>query len=307
MSARARETLALLVHSWNVLRSTAKATAREYVADRVDLMAAGIAFYGLLSLAPLLLLLLTVVGWFVGERAASAGVVDQVQRNLGPNAAAVVQRLTRESSLWQPSAGMGGFSAAVVIYASTRLFWQLQEALNHVWRIRLRPAKQLRNRAWRIFKRRAQAFVLVVGASFLLVSMVLASTGLTSAVRFISTVLPFPSALPVVDACGSVALGTLLFAAAFKVLPDAKIEWRHVWLGALITAVLFTFGKALLTWYLAFRALPLQDGFAAPLLVLLLWAQYSAQVFLVGAEVTEVWARNHGKEITPSDYAEHDQ
>lgn len=278
----------------------ARATWKEYQKDGAALMGAATAFYALLSFAPLMVLTVAIVGVFIGEAAAREALLARAELAVGQSGSEAIRRFTEQLRF---NAGTTIFSLPVLLYGATRLFTQLQLAMNRVWNVEPIPANSMLQTASRIAKKRLLSFVMLLGIGVLLFSSVLLNAGLNAAAGFLPSSVPAGWVWRAGDLAASLLIGTVLFAAIFKVLPDARIQWRHVWVGGFATSFLFALGKIVLGLYLGYRAVRLADGAAGSLVVLLLWAHYSTQVFFLGAEFTEVYAHRHGAGIVPNDYA----
>lgn len=281
---------------WTLLREA----TRDFVRDEVMTWSASIAFYAALSLAPVLLILIW-VGGLLGED-AKAQLVEQIVRFTGEEAGAGVQAIVESASngaLSSRWAGVIGIGA--LVFTATTVFAQLQIALNRVWNVRAHPE---RSGIWPWLRKRLLSLGMVLGViGLLLTSLVLdAATGLLSQAGVDEA--PGGSAmLAASDDLISLVVFVLLFAALFKLLPDVEIQWRDVWVGAAVTGVLVLAGKLLLGLYLTHMAIGSAYGAAGSLLVLLVWIYYTTLVALFGAEVTQVWAREHGTAIEPDRHA----
>ena len=188
----------------------------------------------------------------------------------------------------------------VLLFGASGVFGELQSALNTVWDVAPKPGRGV----WGLVKDRFFSFTLVVGVAFLLLVSLVVSAGLTWAGQVFASSLPGGALVwQVLNFCISFAVVTALFALMFKTLPDVHIKWRDVWIGAGVTAGLFTLGKFLLGLYLGSAGVSSAYGAAGSIVALVIWVYYSSQVLLVGAEFTEVYARRYGSRITPDDKA----
>jgi membrane protein len=265
--------------------------------DRTPLLAAAIAFYTILSLAPALLVVVAVAGMWFGRESAQAEVVAAVDRAIGAGGARVVadvlRRIEARSSLATVAGVVSMFFGATVAFAA------LQDSLNAIWNVPPRKVGLIRG----YLTKRAFSFgvVLLVGA--LLFVTLMAGAIISWGARLAPASLPAPAPLlQTINFVVSMALMTVMFAVMYKILPDAIVRWSDVWVGASFTAFLFTVGKTLIAFYLAYTAytsIGSAYGAAGSLVVFLIWVYYSAQIFLVGAEFTEVYAEVHGIAITP--------
>lgn len=272
-------------------------TFQEWAEDKVSLLAAGLAYYTLFSLAPLLLIVIGAFGFFVGEAALQSSLLQEIRAQAGPQVADAVR-----SILENASAREGGLIPTLVgivtlVIGATTVLAQLQNALNVIWEVKPDPAGSAIGRL--LFVRALSLGMLLVIGFLLLVSLLLSAA--------LSTVwdnLPGVAALwPVVDFALSLAMITVLFALIFKYIPDARIAWRDVWVGAAFSAALFSIGKFGLSLYVSQAGIASSYGAAGSVVVLLLWVYYSAQVLLLGGEFTQVYARRRGQRLEPAEHA----
>jgi membrane protein len=253
--------------------------------DNLGLLAAALAFYTGLSVAPLLVLFLW-IGGLLGSDVQQA-LVDEVQRLIGPEGGRAIELIIRNAEQ-RPDAGTlaSFFSAAVLLFAAARVFNQLQLTMNLIWRVHVEPRRLLSRRMlWEWVRKRLLSLAMVVSLGFLLlVSLVLSAalTYLSGAVRG-----SFPRielVWPLLETAASLVVSFLLFAGVFKFLPDVKVPWKDVWVGALITSLFFAIGKILIGQYLGRTSISSSYGAAGALIVFLLWVYYSALTMLLGAE-----------------------
>ena len=251
---------------------------------------AAIAFYTVTSIAPILLIVIAVAGLAFGRDAAQNAITEQLSSLMGRQTAEVIQ--TAVASASNKSSGtlatIIGFITLLV--TASGVFGEMQSALNVIWK-----AKPNGTTVSRLIRARAASLGLVAALGFLLMVSLAVSTALTALGDYLNSILPFGKVmLTVLNAIISTALISFLFGAIYKVLPDRKLEWRDVFVGAIFTAVLFAFGKSLISWYIGSSAVASSFGAAGALIVLLLWVYYSAQIFLLGAEFTKIYANRHG-------------
>jgi membrane protein len=274
-----------------------KDTYSAWSEDRAPRLGAALAYYTIFSIAPLLIVAVGIAGQIFGEEAARGEVMSQVEETVGGPAAATIQDMLRHSytsgtSIWATVVGL-----AVLLFGASGVFVQLQDALNTIWRVAPRP-----DRGWlEVVRDRFLSFGAVLATGLLLLVSLAANTALAALGKFLA-----PDALPGglslwqgLNALVSLAFFTLLFALLFKLLPDVYLAWRDVWIGALVTAVLFTIGNYLIGLYLGYTSTASAFGAAGSLVVLLVWVYYSAQILLFGAEFTYVLACRRGTCIEP--------
>ncbi len=287
----------------DTLKSFTRETLDRFLEDRCPRMAAGVAYFTLFSLPALLLILLAVIGAIFGDREVESRLIDQIAALIGDTGAAAVEAMV--SNVASDSRGplAGALGAIVLLFGATGAFAHLQMALNDAWEVAPDPAKGWM-RSFLVKRLLSLGMVLAIG--FLLLVSLVVSTALAAFGEWISAWLPHwvsSGLLMASNAALSFALVTLLFAAIFKVLPDARIAWRDVWVGAVLTALLFGVGKSVIGLYLGRSDLGSTYGAAGSLVVLLVWIYYASLVLLLGAEVTQVWARRVGSEIVPEEGA----
>ncbi|RYZ06119.1 MAG: YihY/virulence factor BrkB family protein [Myxococcales bacterium] len=282
------------------LWQTAKETISDWVDDNAARLAAALAYYALLSLAPLLVITMAVVGWFVGEDAARGRVAGELGAVVGGEAAQGIQAVAESAQ--SPAAGIVSTIVGVVtlFVGASGVFGELQSSLNTVWEVAPKPNRGLMGQ----LRDRFLSFTMVLGVAFLLLISLVVSSALSAVGSFMAGALPGGEAVwQIINTVLSLAIVTGLFALIFKVIPDAKIQWRDVWLGAAVTAVLFTIGKLLLGLYLGKAAVGSSYGAAGSIIALVVWVYYAAQILLIGAEFTQVQARRRGRQIEPSENA----
>jgi len=283
------------------LWKTVKETAKDWLDDDAPTLAAALAYYALLSLAPLLVISIAVAGWFLGDEAARGGVAGQLSGIVGAEAASGIQSVV--ASAQEPTKGVVGTIVGIVtlLVGASGVFGQLQSSLNTIWEVKPKADRGLLGQV----KDRFFSFTMVLGVAFLLLVSLVLSSLLSSLGRFLGDTLPGGAVLwQIVNFVLSFGVVTLLFALIFKVIPDAKVEWRDVWLGAAVTAFLFTIGKQLLGVYLGKAAVGSSYGAAGSLIALVVWVYYATQILFVGAEFTQVHARHRGADIQPTSNAE---
>ena len=278
---------------------------KEWSHDRAARVGAALAYYALFSIAPLLVIMISIVGAVYGEAAAEGKVVDAISGQIGPEAALGVQRLLADVH----SAGSRLFSTVVsgviLIIGATNFFSQLRDALNTMWNVRRKPRNHFLGGVIEIAKDRLLATIMVISLSIVLLAALAMSTGLTVLNGWLRTIItPSPSLLlEGGDLLTGFGLITLLFALTFKLLPDVKISWRVVWVGALVTSFLFNVGAFLIGLYLGYGSLRTILGAAGSLVVLMVWMAYSAQIIFFGAKFARVYASAIGKPILPASNA----
>src|ERR1700722_19000871 len=270
----------------HVLWSMVKDTVAEWIKHNASSLGAALSFYTLFSIAPILVIAMAVAGSLFGPHAAEAHVLDQMRDLLGEAGAAAVQSLL--SSAHQ--SGLKGMAAAIgvvtLLVGATSVFGELQNTLDYIWK----SAQKDSVAWWRILRSRILSVGLILGVGFLLMVSLLISAALAPLGAWLGTfMLQWSVILPAIDLILSLVLTTVLFAMIYKYVPREKLAWGDVWIGGLVTAVLFSAGKLLIGLYLGRSSLSSAYGAAGSIMVLLLWIYYSAQIFLLGAEFTHVF------------------
>ncbi len=281
---------------WKVLRRT----VTESLEDNLLRLSAALSYYAIFSLAPLLLIAVSVAGLVFGADAASGVLADELTASMGERAAETVQELIKNSRRPADNVLAASVGVAMLLFGGSGVFLQLQDALNTVWGLRAREGAGIRG----LIRNRSLSFSMVLGAGFLLLVSLVLSTALHAANRWLADVAPLhPAVWSLFGSVASFVVVTLLFATILRVLPDAEIAWRDVWLGALATSLLFALGEFVLSWYLGREATSSSYGSAGALVLILLWVYYSSIILLFGAEFTQVLASARGREIVPTDRA----
>src|SRR5437588_1985223 len=282
--------------------SLLKQTFSEWLEDKAPQLGAALAYYTVFSLAPLVLLLLAIVGFLFHNDPAGAWrkMTEQMSYFLDKSAIDVVANIAQKAS--QPNKGLLATIIGVLLalFGASGVFGQLQDALNTIWGVKARPGAGIAG----FIRARFLSFAMVAGVCFLLlVSLVLESV-LKSFSHYVQAIFPGGILIAlVVYSIFDLAVVVLLFALIFKFLPDVKIQWRDVWIGAVMTAIFFAIGKWALGLYLGSGTAASAYGAASSLITLLLWIYYSSQILLFGAEFTQVYAARAGRAFVPDKYA----
>jgi membrane protein len=271
-----------------------KEAGSAWVGDNVPSLGAALAYYTVFSLAPVLIVVIAVAGLAFGQEAARDEIMRQIQALVGPAGAATIRTIIQRAD--QPALGIVASTVGLiaVVVGASGAFLQLQEALNHVWKVKPKSESFWMS----ALKKRSLSFGLVLGTGFLLLVSLTLSAALAMVATFMGHLLPIPAfLLESVNFILSFAVITLLFAMIFKVLPDTEVAWGDVWIGAAVTAFLFTIGKMLIGLYLGESSVASAYGAAGSLVVVLVWVYYSAQILLLGAEFTHVYAKRYGSRV----------
>jgi len=265
--------------------------------DRIASQAAALAYYTMFSLAPILLICISIVGVVFGEDAARGEILKQIGGLIGNESALQIQQIIAGANKPHTAPWARTVSIIILLFSASGVFNELQAGLNLIWGVKADP-----NKGWlKKVKDRFLSFVMVLGIAFLLLVSFVLSAFLATLSSFISHFL-HTSILNDLIMSELVSLGvtTLLFAMMFKVLPDLQIHWRDVWEGALFTAILFAVGKMFISFYLNQVQVASVFGAAGSLIIILIWVYYSAQIFFIGAEITKILSTQNGKKIIPT-------
>ncbi|HYF03046.1 MAG TPA: YihY/virulence factor BrkB family protein [Patescibacteria group bacterium] len=278
-----------------------KKSGSEWVDDKCMKLSAALSYYTVFSLAPLLLIVISIAAAIFGYEAARGQITDQLQGLMGAESAEFVETLLKNA--YKPEEGLmaailGGF---ILLLGATGVFAELQESLNMIWNVQPKPE----NGFMGIIKDRILSFGMIVVIGFLLLVSLVISALLTGFQHVVEQWVALPAWLMVgIGYLISFAVVTVMFAMIFKVLPDVKLKWHDVWIGAVITAILFAIGKVLIGLYIGNSAVGSTYGAAGSLAVLFVWIYYSGLILFFGAEFTQVYAENYGSGIVPKENAE---
>jgi membrane protein len=283
---------------WNLL-SLAKATLLKWSEDDVATHAASLAYYTVFSIAPTLVIAVAVAGSLFGAEAARGEIQAQIQGMVGDAGAKVIEDMMVSAA--KPGAGLLAslLGALLLIFGATGVFAALQNALNHIWGAKPRTT----NGVISFLRTRFVSFAMVLGTGFLLLVSLVVSAGVSAVGKWMGGLVPgLESFWQSVNFLVSFGVVTVLFAMIYKVLPDVKVAWADVWLGAAVTAVLFNIGKLAIGLYLGKSSVASGYGAAGSLAVLLVWIYYSAMILFLGAEFTQVraTARSARREQAPT-------
>jgi membrane protein len=272
-------------------------TLNEFNTDKAPRLAAALAYYTAFSIAPLVVVVIAIAGFVWNDQeVVREQLHDQVEQLAGADTADTVTELADNAS----NTGSGTIATIIgvvtLLLGAAGVFGQLQDALNTVWGVQPKPQGILG-----MLRARFLSFTMVFGVGFLLLISLVISSVLSALGGWIGSITPLSETiLQIINLIISLGVITLVFAAMYKILPDAEIEWRDVWVGAFVTALLFNVGKYLIGLYIGNSSTASAYGAAGSFVILLLWIYYSAMIFLFGAEFTQVWARTFGKQIQPS-------
>ncbi|HLI85188.1 MAG TPA: YihY/virulence factor BrkB family protein [Bryobacteraceae bacterium] len=263
-------------------------------------LSAALAFYTILSLPPLLVIFVAIAGFVIGREAATGRIVDHIQNVAGPAAAKTIRTVITHMNSGHAGLIASATSGLVLLFSASGVFGELRDSLDRIWRIRT-PGSGLKG----MVLYRVIAFATVLGAGLLLLILLLATTFIHVATKYFGGILPLPGALlEAANFIVTLGISALVFALLYKLIPDVRIKWHDVWIGAAVTALLFTIGKFLIGLYLATATTGSAYGAAGSLVVFMFWLYYSAQIFFLGAEFTRIFSERHGSRAVGQQAAE---
>lgn len=273
---------------WGMFRQMFEAWSDDYVPS----MGAALAYYTLFSVAPLLLIVVAIAGMVFGQDAARGEIEAQLSALMGESSALAVQELLVSVRKPAPSLAAAVVGFVLLLVGATSVFGELQDSLNRIWHVPV-PSKV---GGWiRLIRARLLSFGMVLVLGFLLLVSLLFSAALAVAGRWwVPLFGQWQQLAAIANALSSFALVATLFAFIYKTMPSLRIRWSDVWVGALVTALLFTLGKSLIGLYIGHSGVVSGFGAAGSLVVVMLWVYYSAQIFLIGAKFTWIYANTFG-------------
>jgi membrane protein len=288
-----------LKHWWELF----KCAGSDFIDDKVLKLSASLAYSTVFSIAPMLIIVLFFSDIFLGREALEGNLYGQLNDLLGPSAAAQVQEIVRNSTLsadWGWSTVIG---FVTLIVGATGVFTEIQDSINLIWGLKAKPRKGLG--LIKILLTRLLSFSMVISLGFVLVVSLVIHGIIEVMLSRLSEIFPDVTVVAVYAVNLIITFATIagLFAVIFKVLPDAKVRWKHVWVGAITTAVLFMLGKAAIGFYLGNSSIGTTYGAAGSIVILLIWVYYSAAILYFGAEFTRQYVQKKGERIYPNDYA----
>jgi len=270
----------------------AKKAVNAWLDDYAPSMGAAIAFYTVFSLAPLVIIVIAVAGFFWGREAVQGQLFEQITAMVGADGAKAVESVVQGAQA--PTQGIIAtvISIVVLLVGSTTVFAELQSALDRIWEV---PAAEKSSGIWNTIRARLLSFGLVLALAFLLIVSLIISAMLSAMGSWAASLLPaWEFLLQAINIVIGLGFTTVLFAMIYRFMPRASVAWRDVWTGAIVTAVLFEIGKFLIGLYVGKASVASSYAAAGSLVVVLIWVYYAAQVFLLGAEFTWVYANEHG-------------
>ncbi len=301
LKKRARNGCWLRIPSWMRARDFASVlmeSASAWMEDNALRLSASLAFYSVFSLAPMLVIAVSIAALIFSEQTVRDQVAAQLEALAGPRAADALEALLVTTAAQKRTGTLAVIAGvAAMVFGASAVFSELKDALNIIWGVVVRPGRTL----LRLIRDRFLTFSMVLSVGFLLLVSLLLSAILTALSKYMNWLLPLPALVwQALDFLGSLAIITLLFAMIFKILPNVRIGWHDVWIGAAVTSLLFVLGKFLIGFYLGASSVTSAYGAAASVVIVLLWVYYSACILFFGAEFTKVYARKFGSGIIPN-------
>lgn len=270
----------------------AKKTATAWMDDYAPSMGAAISYYTAFSIAPLLVIVIAIAGYVFGEEAVRGSLQGQISGLVGSDGAMAIEGLI--SSAREPTEGAvaSGISIVLLLVGATTVFAEIQSALDRIWHV---PEKAKPSGLWGLLRARFLSFGLILGLAFLLIASLAVGAGVAAVGTYFSTLMPgWEVMLQIINVLLSVTVEALLFAMIFKMMPSTNIAWSDVWVGAGVTAALFELGKVLIGLYVGKAGISSTYAAAGSIAVILIWVYYAAQIFLLGAEFTKIYATEYG-------------
>lgn len=282
---------------WRLLKDAAK----EFSADSVPKLSGSLAYSTIFSIAPLLIIVIAVSGIFLGQEAVQGKLYGQLEDFLGKDTAATIQSVIKNTSLSGKSYIATIIGVITLLIGSTAVFGEIQSSINAIWGLKAKPKKGL----LKMLKNRFLSFSLIISLGFVLLVSLMISSVVDEFSQRLQALYPDIAVwlFYVVNQLLTLGISMFIFAVIFRVLPDAKIRWKDVWLGALLTAILFMVGKFLISVYISKSSAGSVFGPSAAVVVLLIWVYYSSFILYFGAEFTKVYVGRFGQGIHPNDYA----
>jgi membrane protein len=283
---------------WKFLRDSVV----QWIEDDPLPLAAALSYYTLFSLSPLLIIVIAIAGFAFGQEAAQNRIVETLQGLIGQESSLAIQTMIQNASN-KPKTGIVSTVVGVIalLFGAGGVVGQLQSSLNTIWGVTPTPGRSV----WGFVRQRFVSFAMVLGIGFLLLVSLAVSALAGGFTKVMGDVLGATVFLAhALDLLISFVFVTALFAMIYKYLPDVRIQWKDVWIGAALTSLLFTVGKILIGFYLGTSGVASTYGAAGSLITVLLWVYYSSLIFFLGAELTQVYARDYGSGVVPANNAQ---
>lgn len=283
------------------LPSLLVATYNAWIADDPFRLSAIVAYYAVLSLPALLVIIINLIGSIWGIEIVQGQLTDEFSLALGQDAAQYIEQIITETRNSEKNTISTIIGVGTLLFGATGVFYQLKVSLNEIWKIKANPKAKI----WKVVTDRALSFAFILVIGFLLLISFIITAGISALNNFIREALPdiLVYAAYLLDTILSVGIISILFALMFKYLPDAKIKWKTVWIGSILTAILFVIGKLVLGIYFGQADPGSTYGAAGTIVLVLLWVSYSSLILFFGAEFTYVYANRYGTGIEPTSLA----
>ncbi len=274
----------------------------EFFDDNVLKYSASLSYYTVFSLAPMLIIIFAICGLLFGKEAVQGQVYGEIKDLVGSNAALQIQDTIKNIHLTKNTPVATFVSVAILLLGGTAIFGEIQDSLNKIWGLKVKSKKAW----WKLILSRLLSFSLIISLGFVLMVSLMLNALIALVGNHLNRIISGVDKIfiPVIDNLVTFIITVFVFGVIFKVLPDAKIKWKDVSVGAFITGILFTLGKIAIGWYLGQSNLATIYGAAGSVIIIMVWAYYSSLILYLGAEFTKVYATQYGTKIQPSDYSE---
>lgn len=278
-----------------------KSAGSEFMENNSFRLAGALAFNAIFSIPPLLIIIIRAAGYFWGEQAVSGELSNQIASAIGPSAAKEIETIIQNAHTNESGGIAFWISIGVLIFASTTFFATLQESLNSVWNLKPKPT----NGILKMIKVRLFSFGIVLSIALLMLVSLVLSTAISILSDYLYSIFPDIGVfvIRIVHFVLTVGIITVLFALIYKYLPDATIRWKDVWVGAIVTSLLFTLGKFLISFYISTSDPGSAYGAAGSIIVILVWIYYSSLIVFFGSELAQQYADKFGQRIRPKEHA----
>ena len=278
-----------------------KQVFKEFSGDDILKYSASLAYYTVFSLAPLLIVIISICGVLFGREAIQGHIYGQIKDLVGPNAAEQIQESIKNIHLTGNSFFASVVSIIVLIIGATGIFGEIQDSLNKIWGLRVKTRKTW----WKLILTRLLSFSLILSIGFVMMVSLLLNALVSAFGKFLGRYFSEFSLIfiQLTDSILTFVVTTFLFSLMFKMLPDAKIKWKDVLIGGLITSIFFTLGKLAIGYYLGRSDLATVYGAAGSIMIIMVWVYYSSVILYLGAEFTKVYAKLYGGKILPNEYS----
>ena len=279
-----------------------KQVVAEFTADDIFKYSASLAYYTVFSVAPLLVIIISLSGFLFGKNAIEGQVYAQLNHLIGSVAAIQIQDTIKNIHLTGNSFFASVLSILILLIGATSIFGEIQDSINKIWGLRVKTKRIW----WKLILNRLLSFSLILSIGFIVIITLILNTLLNAFGDFITRYIKGYSVyfIEITEAVLSFAVSAFLFSLLFKILPDAKIKWKDVLIGGVVTALFFTLGKMGIGYYLGKSNISTLYGAAGSIIIFMLWVYYSSVILYLGAEFTKVYAKLYGGKIVPNEYAE---